>query len=34
MQFLWQHWVVVLITLAIGFYLGRKTTVLQGTAIG
>lgn len=29
MTFLWQHWVIVLVVLAVGLYIGRKTTWLS-----
>jgi len=29
MTFLWQHWVIVLVVLLVGFYLGRKTTLFN-----
>ena len=29
MNFLWQHWLAVVVFLVIGFYIGRKTTLLN-----
>lgn len=33
MNFLWQHWVAVIVFLVIGFYVGRKTTLLSGVPV-
>lgn len=30
MNFLWQHWVAAILLLAVGMYIGRKTTLLSG----
>ena len=30
MNFLWQHWVAAVVLIAVGIYIGRKTTLLSG----
>lgn len=33
MQILWQHWVLFLIVLAVGMWIGRKTDLLRGLPV-
>jgi hypothetical protein len=33
MQILWQHWVIFLVVLVVGIYIGRKTQLLAGVPL-
>lgn len=33
MTFVWQHWVMAIVLVAVGIYIGRKTQLLAGVPV-